>query len=129
MDKPQKIVLDTKGIGEGGTAYMFVAAENSLRELSGAIGRLAGLSEGSRIDFRVCVKHKPENFVSLAFAKCSESKLEQLRQPGRLSRFKSLIEKLVPGSIFVLLPAIFLVGLYHSILYLGQAILWLLSVI
>ncbi len=106
-----KYVLQTQGHHPGYTDYLVVSSEVGLIELSQAIERLSKLSNGARIDFRLGDRTKREGGGHIAFALCSEEKLEELATESSRSGAKSLILLLIP---LVLLSA---VGAWHTLKY------------
>ncbi len=120
--KPRnKFVVQLESGHPGFTNYLFIAAEPGLRELSGALERLAGLSHGARIDFHVTERSDADSMGALAFAKCSEEKLLELQQPSVATKFKRLYSGLAGTGLLVI---IFVVGFVHCLRYLWQLVNW-----
>ncbi len=111
-----KYVLQTQGHHPGYTDYLVISSEVGLVELSQAIERLSKLSNGARIDFRLGDRTKSGRGGHIAFALCSEEKLEELAaEPSR------------PGAmLFVLLMSLVVlaaVGAWHTLKYAVQFLL------
>jgi len=115
-----KYVVRTEEHHPGFTDYLVISTEAGFVELSQAIERLSKLSNGARIDFRIGDKARFGKDGHIAFAVCSEEKLQQLSDKSFKSRAASLL------STFVLL-GIFLIGAAHSLRYIGGAVAWVIS--
>jgi hypothetical protein len=113
-----KYVVQLESGHPGFRNYLFIASEQGLRELSGALLRLSDLPTGARIDFHVTERGNPDSLGALAFAKCSEQKLVELQQPTAKSRARDLSRSLLwVGAI-----AVFSVGAWHSAKYVLQLV-------
>ena len=115
-----KYVVRTEGHHPGYTDYLVISTEGGLIELSQAIERLSKLPNGARIDFRIGDRSKFGRDGHIAFAVCSDEKLQQQANKSFKSRGASL---LVSAALFALI----LVGAVHSLNYILRAILWVIS--
>ena len=119
--KPRnKLVVQIEGGHPGYKNYLFIAAEPGLRELSGALLRLADLSAGARIDVHVSERSDPASLGSLAFAKCTEEKLLELQQPTAQVHARRLAKSLLFFAAIVIVG----VGAWHCARYVLGFLIW-----
>jgi len=125
---PNRFVVQLESGHPGFRNYLFIASEEGLRELSGALKRLADLSAGARIDFHVTERKNADSMGSLAFAKCTEEKLSELQQPSAVAKFRRGF-----ATPFVLLPlmvaffVVLSVGIMHCLRYAATFVAWVAS--
>lgn len=128
MSKKARFLVDSIWYSEREKRYLFIGTEKSLKELSEALDGLRMLSNGAMIEIPIAPKEKWDDHVSLAFAKCSTEKFEEIHanrtKVGPLAR---MVEKIAGPSLVLLVFAIMTIGVIGALNYAVTFILWIIG--
>ena len=128
MSKQPKFLADSVGYSERAGRYQFIGTEQSIKELSEALDRLRHLSNGAMIDIPIAPKGKWGGYVSLAFAKCSAEKFEEIHaNRRRVGLFEKVVEKIAGPFAFLLLLICVMLGVVEIVKYFGMLVLWIVG--
>lgn len=128
MSREPKFLVDSVGYSEGTGRYQFIGTEQSLKELSEALERLRYLSNGAMIDIPIAPKGKWSGYVSLAFAKCSPEKFDEIHASRRkVSLLGRLVEKIAGPFVMLFLLICVVLGLVEIVKYLCMLALWIVG--
>jgi hypothetical protein len=118
---PQYVVR-TEGHHPGYTDYVIISTAEGLAELAQALERLGRLPNGARIDFRIGNRALFGRDGHVAFAKCSSEKMQEIVHKSFRGRGMGLLTTL---AFLIILG----VGIWHTVVYLGRALSWLVGIL